>query len=462
MTVRGGIQRKIAFPWRSMLLALASLALATRVLPGEPPHRIDAMARDLMRTQRIPGMQLCVLRHGKLVASGAYGIADLENDVPVTKETEFPIASITKQITAAAVLRLSESGKLGLEDDISRFVPDFPVKNAGVTIRRLLNHTAGIRNLQDLGDRYWKQSAIPAKPQDLIDLFRSEPLDFPPGTDYHYSNSGYVLLGAVIENASGESYGDYIRKQLFEPLGLTHILYGGASRLLHGRAHGYWVVDDKFVNAAHYDDSQGFSMGGVYSTAADLAKWTEALHHGRVLRPESYKHMITPEVLPNGEKLTYGEGMELGEIGTYHLYSHAGGGVGFIAQVHDVPEDDLVIAVLTNAAFGGGAIEMADRILRKLLDVPGPADLPLPENEATLYVGHYRMDGDVVEIGREGDHLVVRYGKDDAHRLRYQGKGVFAQDGRLSRLHFLVHDHRVEGFIVARYGSRLGKAAREN
>lgn len=172
--------------------------------------------------------------------------------------------------------------------------------------------------------------------------------------------------------------------------------------------------------------------------------------------------MITPEVLPNGEKLSYGYGMELGEIAGKRLLSHGGGGVGFIAQAIYVPEDELVIVVLTNTSFGGGAIEMADQLMREFLEIPGPVDLPLPAETAKRYAGRYRMGPDLVEIVREGDHLVVRYSKDDVHRLRYQGNGVFAQDGRLARLQMRERDGRVEGFVIARYDAVLSKAVREN
>lgn len=448
--------------WRPVLGSAICLVLTAMGLSGEIREDVDAMASDVLRSQHAPGMAVALMRHGKLVALRSYGIADLENNVPVTEETEFPIASITKQFTAAAVLQLAERGLLNLDDDISRFLPDYPVRNAGITIRRLLNHTAGVRNLQDLGARYWKQAPMRATPQEVIDLFKSEPLDFRPGTDYHYSNSGYILLGAVIEKASGESFGDYLSKNLLKPLGLQHTIYPETSALMPHRARGYWIRENAFINTAYYDDSQGFSMGGLYSDAEDLARWTDALHHGRVLKPETYKEMITPEVLPNGEKLSYGYGMELGEIDGKRLLSHGGGGVGFIAQAIYIPEDELVIVVLTNTSFGGGAVEMADQVMRKLLGIPGPEDLPLPAETAKRYAGRYRMGTDLVEIVREGDHLVVRYSRDDFHRLRYQGNGVFAQDGRLARLQLRERDGRVEGFVIARYGAVLSKAVREN
>lgn len=244
--------------WRPVVWSVFGIALAAANPGSGVPREVDGIAHTVMKTQRVPGMALCILQHGRPVAVRPYGIADLENSVSVTNETEFSIASITKQFTAAAVLQLAERGLLTLDDDISRFLPEYPVRNAGITIRRLLNHTAGVRNLQDLGARYWKQAPERATPNEVIDLFKSEPLDFPPGTDYHYSNSGYILLGAVIERASGESFGDYLNKHFLKPLGLQHTIYPETSALIPHRARGYWIRENAFINAAYYDDSQGF------------------------------------------------------------------------------------------------------------------------------------------------------------------------------------------------------------
>lgn len=413
-----------------------------------------------MRTHHAPGMALCVIQHGKILVSRGYGIADLENAVPVSRDSEFAMASITKQLTAAGILHLAEKRMLDLDDGISRFVPDLPDYYRGVTIRRLLNHTAGVRNLQDLGDRYWGQSHGHIEPKRLIDLFRGEPLNFEPGTDYHYSNSGYVLLGAAIEKTGGEPYGDYVRHHLLDRLGIKHMIYPESLALLEHRVRPYWYNGKAFVNAAYFDPSAGFAMGGFYSTAEDLALWTEALHHGRVLSPYYYQLMITPETL-DGEPLSYGYGMEVGSIEDHTLYAHAGGGVGFISQALYVPDDDLTIAVMSNSNFDGGAVEMADRVMRRILRVGGPLDLPLPAGTAGRYAGRYCLEDEIVEIALDGGSLLVRDGS-GSRRLLYQGNGAFAQEGRLARLHFREEGGQVEGFVIARYGSLLAKATREN
>jgi CubicO group peptidase (beta-lactamase class C family) len=451
---------------RRRALGLALLLapfLASGKNPG-PDAEIDRIAKELMRTGHMPGMALCVIQHGRVLASRTYGLADLENGVPVSRDSEFSIASTTKQLTAAAILQLAERGSLSLDDDISRFVKEFPHRDRGVTIRRLLNHTAGVRNLQDLGERYWNQSAASATPAELIELFKNEPLDFEPGTAYHYSNSGYILLGAAIESITGETYGDYVRHHLLDPLDLKHMTLPESLTILGHRVHPYWYNGTGFVNARYYDGSQGYAMGGIYSSAEDLARWTVALHHGLVLGPFFYQLMITPETLLDGEPLSYGYGMEVGSIANQrHVYSHAGGGVGFISQALYVPEDDLAIAALSNSNFGGGSVEVADQVMRKILHIPGPADLALPAGAADRYAGRYCMDGQVVDVVSTDGHLLLRDGGGgEGRRLRYQGDGVFAQDGRLARLHFREEGGRIRGFVLARYGSALATATREN
>src|SRR5215470_462854 len=439
----------------ALFVALSPSGFSSRQLGSE----LDEMAKDFLRTHHAPGMALCIIQHGEIL-SREYGVADLENSVPVSRDSEFAMASITKQLTAAAILQLAENGLLKLDDDISRFVDGLPGYYRGVTIRRLLNHTAGVRNLQDLGNRYWSQSHGHIEPRALIDLFRGEPLDFEPGTEYHYSNSGYVLLGAAIENASGETYGDYVRHRLLDRLGIKHMVYPGSLELLEHRVHPYWFNGKAFVNAAYFDASAGFAMGGLYSTAEDLARWTEALHHGRVLSPYFYQLMITPETLLNGESLSYGYGMEVGSIEGHALYAHGGGGVGFRCQTLYIPDEDVTIAIMSNSNFDGGAVEMADRLMRRILHIGGPLDLPLPPEAVGRYAGRYCMDDERVEIAVSEGGLIIR---DDSgsRRLRHQGSGVFAQDGRLARLHFREKDGRVEGFTLARYGTFLAKAARE-
>ena len=220
--------------WVGLTLLLATVAR----VPADDSlvSRLDAIGREVVARHAAPGVAIAVSRGGKVLFDRGYGLADLENDVPARADSVFWIASVTKTFTAAAVLQLVEHGAISLDDDIGKFIPDFPHRNQGVTIRRLLNHTAGIHNVTSMS-AYWKQTGEPIEPSKLIALFRDAPLDFEPGSSYRYSNSGYILLGMVVEKASGTPYPEYLRDHFFVPLGLAHTSYCATADLVRGRAH---------------------------------------------------------------------------------------------------------------------------------------------------------------------------------------------------------------------------------
>jgi CubicO group peptidase (beta-lactamase class C family) len=322
---------------------------------------IDAIARAAVTQKAVPGLAIGVMHHGQVVFARGYGLADLENDVAVRADSVFPIASVTKNFTAAAVLKLADRGLLSLDDDIGKFLPDFPHRGKGVTVRRLLNHTAGVHSMTAI-PAYWAQIGEAVEPAKLIAIFRDAPLDFEPGSSYQYSNSGYVLLGAIIEKVSGMPYPDYLQKQLFAPLGLTGTHYCGTAELVPRRVRGYAKTEAAaFVNARHVDMSQGYAAGGVCSTVGDLLQWQHALHHGKVLQPETYAAMTTP-----AEGRTYGLGIGTAVQEGHRMLFHAGGIHGFDAMATAYPADELEIVVLANAG-GETAAEIEAKVAALML-----------------------------------------------------------------------------------------------
>ncbi|HWS72689.1 MAG TPA: serine hydrolase domain-containing protein, partial [Thermoanaerobaculia bacterium] len=246
-----------------LLLVLGSAVVAHAA--AIPAAKLDAIGSEVVATKGAPGVAIGVLRGGHVVYAKGFGVADLENNVPLRAGSVFPIASVTKTFTAAAVLQLVADGKVALDDDIGKYLPDLPLRGKGVTVRRLLDHTAGVHNLTT-NRAYWAQAANPIEPAELAKFFRDEPLDFEPGSRYAYSNSGYILLGLLIEKASGMSYPDYLRTHFFTPLGLTHTSYCGGPSLVAARVRGYVSEGGHFANAPHVDMSQGYAAGGVCST----------------------------------------------------------------------------------------------------------------------------------------------------------------------------------------------------
>ena len=309
-------------------------------------------------------------RGGKPLATGAFGFADLENRVPAAPGTVYAIGSLTKTFTAAAVLALADDGKLSLDDPLSAWVPAFPAPGRTATIRQLLNHTAGIRSMTALGPRYWAQAGREIEPTDLVAIFANEPPDFPSGTAYRYSNSGYVLLGLVVEKASGMPWGAFVARRLLVPLALTSTRDGESRELVPGRARGYSrKKGGGFENAWFVSLSQGYSAGALLSTAADVAAWIRRLEVEPPVGAASHRAMTTPATLPDGTVLTYGYGLGIDSFAGRRRFFHGGGLPGFDAFAAYVPGDDFAVAVLCNTD-GDAAMEIADAMAGLVLGAP--------------------------------------------------------------------------------------------
>lgn len=328
------------------------------------------IAESAVKDGRVAGISFVVTRGGKIIASGAYGFADLENRVPAAVGSVYAIGSLTKSFTAAAILALADGGKLSLDDPLGNFVPSFPEPGRNATLRQLLNHTAGIRNMTGLGPRYWAQAGREIEPRDLVAIFASEPSDFPPGTAYTYSNSGYVLLGLVVEKTAGMPWGAFVTQRLLVPLGLGATRDGQTSELVPGRARGYSRKKaGGFENAWYVSLTQGYSAGGLLSTAGDIATWIRRLEVQPPIAPASARAMTTPATLPGGKVLAYGYGLGVDMFAGRRRLFHGGGLPGFDAWAAYVPDEDLALAVLCNTD-GDAAMEVADTMAGLLLGAP--------------------------------------------------------------------------------------------
>jgi len=382
-----------------------------------PIDRIDAIGRDAIAHHQAPGLVIGVMHHGKIVFARGYGLADVENRVPVTTHSAFAIASVTKTLTAIAVLQLADRGALSIDDDIGKFLPDFPHPGIGVTIRRLLDHTAGIHNITAVSS-YWEQIGEPIEPARLITFFRDAPLDFPPGRSYAYSNSGYILLGAVIERVSGVSYAEYLRQHLAE--GMQDTAYCGGNAIVPRRVRGYSKSGSAFVNARHVDMSQGYSAGGVCSSVRDLLRLQERLHHGKLLEKSTYARMIYPT-----PGRSYALGIGVGTNHGHRVLYHAGGISGFDAMVTHYPDDDLSIVVLANAD-GELSGEIEYQIARAVLGIESPAAAPLTSEERERFAGKYRGRAGAASLYVRGDALLLDAPGESPQMLVYLGENRFA------------------------------------
>jgi len=310
---------------------------------------------------------------GKIVFEKAYGPADEEWDVPNTPKTKFRIASLTKQFTAACILLLQERRLLRVQDRVSKYLPDVPAAWKEVTVHQLLTHTSGIPN-PDYGS---KQSAniqrMGATPREAVAQVANQPLDFSPGKKWSYSNTGYILLGILIEKVSGQSYANFLESNIFHPLGMTDSGYDRAAEILKARAYGYDLNNGHVTNADFIDMSGPFSAGGIYSTVEDMFRWNEALaHSGKLLSADSLKQMFTeyPEATHQGQHYGYGVVISRQKFGKL-LYYHGGGVEGFSSVIQRYPEERLCIVVLSNLA-AYKPWELGDHIAADIFHLPMP------------------------------------------------------------------------------------------
>jgi CubicO group peptidase (beta-lactamase class C family) len=298
-----------------------------------------------------------------------YGYADLQAKRLAGPTTVYEIGSITKQFTSSAIMRLVEQGRIGLEDDLSRYLPTFPLHGRHVTIRELLNHTSGIHSYTSIPAwrPHWAEDLTP---DSIVGFVAADSFDFAPGSAWRYNNTGYVLLGMVIEKVTGEPYARYLDEQFFKPLGLRQTTYCPAQRLRDtSYANGYSAHGTQLVPAEYLSMTHPFSAGALCSSVKDYLIWQRALHGGKVVSAHSYAQMTTPDTLTNGKPLTYGFGLAVADIGGHRVITHSGGINGYTTSQMYLPADSLSVIVFTNTDSRGPDFT-AMNIARVVLGLP--------------------------------------------------------------------------------------------
>ncbi len=290
-----------------------------------------------------PGAAIIITRDGETLFRHAYGMADMERGVPLQPDAIFRLGSLTKQFTAVAVMMLAEQRKLSVKDDITKFLPDYPTQGKTITIEHLLTHTSGVKSYTAMA-KFNEIMASDATVEQMIDLFKNEPLEFEPGSRFAYSNSGYFLLGAIIERASGQSYASFLAHQIFEPLGMTRTAYEGHEREAGQRAVGY----SRMKKPSAISMTRPHAAGALESTVDDLAKWDAAISSGKLLDAASWKQIFTPFTLTNGETSAYAYGWGVGTFKRRTAIQHGGSIPGFVTFALRIPEEKLYVAVLMN------------------------------------------------------------------------------------------------------------------
>jgi len=396
-----------------MKILLVAITLFVSVLPAQARQskpntaRMDQIVSEYYDHKQFMGSVL-VTRGDQVLFDKSYGYANLEWDTPFTPDAKFRIGSLTKQFTAASIMLLQERGKLKTSDLISLYLPDTPKAWSKITIRNLLTHTSGIPDYTDAPGFGTRVALLPTTPEKLYLSFRGKPLDFQPDEKFTYSNSNYVLLGMIVEKASGMKYANFLQQNLFGPLHMDNTGVDSNAPILHHRVYGYSRTGGDPVNAAYVDMTVPFAAGALYSTTHDLVTWNNALYGGKVLKPESLTEMTTPY------KSNYAYGLFVKAVDGHKEISHGGGINGFNTFLSYDTADKLSVVVLSNleqGASGAIASELATVAHgEKVVPVFEMKAVPVSLKVLAQYVGTYTLSPALspklgVIITRVGDHL---------------------------------------------------------
>ncbi len=330
---------------RLLVCALALVCACWGLEPSKVAALEELVTRE-MAGQRIPGMSIAVASGGSIWTNG-YGLADLENFVPVKASTSFRTASTVKPMTAVAAWHLVEGGKLDLDASVEQYLPSFPKKAWSITTRQLLGHLSGVRTYRDgletyLTQHYWDLETA-------LGVFAGDDLVAEPGSAYLYSTFGYVLAGRVLEAAAGVPYSELMREAVFRPAGMTATQPDDVYRLISGRARGYQkTADGEIRNAALSDTSHKLPGGGYVTTSADLVRFAMALDGGKLLRPESVTGMTTSMRTSTGKLTGYGTGWGVNDLAGVRYFSHTGGQAGVSCVVAWLPAQHAAVAMMFN------------------------------------------------------------------------------------------------------------------
>ncbi|HSY18791.1 MAG TPA: serine hydrolase domain-containing protein [Candidatus Acidoferrales bacterium] len=334
---------------------------------------VETLLQTEMRQHHVAGLACLILRDGKPLTTFYAGVANVEWQTPVDAKTAFEIGSVSKQFAAASILLLAEDGKLSVDDNISKYLTNTPPSWANIKIRHLLSHTSGLRNYDGLDGFELRLHLTQAK---FIKKLAEQPLDFQPGESWSYSNSGYNLLGYIVENVSGKNYWDFLRERIFTPLSMTNTTHRESWLVIPHRAAGYvFSTNNSTYRNRDYDLTDLFAAGSIVSTVPDLAKWDAALIGDRLLKESSKQLWWTPALLNNGKPIghdrhgetgSYGFGWFLGTLQGHKNIGHSGITSGFSADNEMFPDDHLTIILLSNTDEGYFASNLATKVATQL------------------------------------------------------------------------------------------------
>ncbi|MBK8517277.1 MAG: serine hydrolase [Saprospiraceae bacterium] len=424
-------------------------SIAQTIADKQLTTKFDQLLSDKFKSNETGGTAL-VARKGQIIYKKAFGMANLELNIPMQTENVFRIGSITKQFTAIAILQLMEQGKLDLQDDITKFIPDYPTHGHKITIEHLLTHTSGIQSYTGMKD-FDAISRLDKKPEELIAYFKNQPMEFAPGTKWNYNNSGFFLLGYIIEKVTGKTYPEYVEEKIFKTLGMTQSYYGSDSKIIKNRASAYSKVESGFVNAEPLSMTLPYSAGSLQSTVEDLFKWNQAVHSYKLVNKENLDKAFTSYILADGKKTNYGYGWSLGNIQGSPTIEHGGGIPGFLTMGIYLPVEDVFVAVFSNCDCNG-----PDDVTAKLaaLTIGKPyeyREFKVDSSVQQKLTGVYEKEGSDEQrfISFKDNQLSSQRNRGEKYKLKPYAKDKYFFESNMTTIEFVKNQSGdVEKLIV--------------
>lgn len=379
----------------TLALSIVPVVPAESTLTDEAKAKIDAAVNQVLSTTKVPSASIAIVKDGRIAYLQAYGLGRLSPPMEATAQMQYPIGSISKQFTAAAVLLLAQQGKLTLDDPVSKYLPDL-TRASAVTLRMLLSHTSGYQD-------YWPEDyvmtsmMVPATSQHILDVWAKRPLDFDPGTQWQYSNTNYVIAGRIVEQVSGMALIDLLKKRIFLPLGMDNVYDTDAAKLPATDPTGY---ERHALGPQRASPQEGagwmFAAGELAMPAHDLALWDITLINRSLLDATSYRELFTPVLLKDGSSTGYGLGVRVGKRDGRNIIEHSGEVSGFVSENLVLPDDRAAIIVLTNEMATGAASLIAQRITPVVLGIPAAA--PTRQEAQALAIFNGLADGHIDRV----------------------------------------------------------------
>jgi len=417
---------------------------------------IDAIFNEAYPSN-LPGATVLIAKGDKIIYRKAFGMADLESNVQMKPENVMQLASITKQFTSVAILILKEQGKLSLQDPLSKFIADYPRGNE-ITLHHLLNHTSGVKDYTRIPELRAK-TGLDMSPEEIISYVKDLPLEFNPNEKQEYSNSGYVLLGYIIEKLSGMSYGDFIHKNIFDKLDMKNSHYADIYKIIPNRASGYQLTQEgNYENAGYISPTFPYAAGSLMSTVDDMFLWNKAIHHNTLISQKSKQIAFTNNSLINGKPHNYGYGWYINELAGIATLEHPGGINGFTTSGIYIPERNIYAIVLTNRDDRKGPetynLEAVSIVLGKPLE--DKVVVNLSEKQLKKWVGAYQFDEVVRFITYDNGALYSMREGGRPIKLIPLAENEFKFDASITTYNFSLKDTKKQALYADRIVKSMG------